>query len=58
MYIAAGEAKEAVQRMGHAVLKPLFSTKARGMIVVDSGDAYLQKNIDAFVVYPYRGRRF
>jgi tetrahydromethanopterin:alpha-L-glutamate ligase len=41
-------AKEAVQRMGHAVLKPLFSTKARGMIVVDSGDAYLQKNIDAF----------
>ena len=41
-------ARAAVQRMGHAVFKPLFSTKARGMVVVSSADDDLQKNIDEF----------
>jgi ribosomal protein S6--L-glutamate ligase len=33
-----GQAETAVQRYGSAVFKPLFSTKARGMIVVDAAD--------------------
>jgi tetrahydromethanopterin:alpha-L-glutamate ligase len=33
-----GQAEAAVQQYGSAVFKPLFSTKARGMIVVDTDD--------------------
>jgi ribosomal protein S6--L-glutamate ligase len=33
-----GQAETIVQRYGSAVFKPLFSTKARGMIVVDAAD--------------------
>lgn len=33
-----GQAQAAVQHYGSAVFKPLFSTKARGMIVVDADD--------------------
>jgi ribosomal protein S6--L-glutamate ligase len=33
-----GRAEAAVQQYGSAVFKPLFSTKARGMIVVDADD--------------------
>ena len=33
-----GQAEEAVTRYGAAVFKPLYSTKARGMIVIDAGD--------------------
>ena len=33
-----GQAEAAVQQYGSAVFKPLFSTKARGMIVVDADD--------------------
>jgi tetrahydromethanopterin:alpha-L-glutamate ligase len=33
-----GQAEAAVQHYGSAVFKPLFSTKARGMIVVDAND--------------------
>jgi len=33
-----GQAEAAVQQYGSAVFKPLFSTKARGMIVVDAAD--------------------
>jgi len=33
-----GQAQAAVQHYGSAVFKPLFSTKARGMIVVDAND--------------------
>ncbi len=33
-----GQAEAAVQHYGSAVFKPLFSTKARGMIVVDADD--------------------
>jgi len=33
-----GRAEAAVQQYGSAVFKPLFSTKARGMIVVDAAD--------------------
>ena len=42
------EGKEAVRRFGRAVLKPLFSTKARGMIVLEGDDPYLMEKIRAF----------
>lgn len=41
-------AKGAVQRYDKAVLKPLFSTKARGMLVVQHGDADLADTLEAF----------
>ena len=34
-----GLADAAVQRYGSAVFKPLFSTKARGMVIIDANDA-------------------
>lgn len=44
------EALAAVQRFGSAVFKPLFSTKARGMTLMDaaSGEATLKQSIAAF----------
>ncbi|MCB9919827.1 MAG: GAK system ATP-grasp enzyme [Planctomycetes bacterium] len=39
-----GRAAEAIRRFGRAVLKPLYSTKARGMRVVDVSDG--DENID------------
>ncbi|MEL7525492.1 MAG: GAK system ATP-grasp enzyme [Pseudomonadota bacterium] len=44
------EALAAVQRFGSAVFKPLFSTKARGMTLMDagSGEATLKQGIAAF----------
>jgi tetrahydromethanopterin:alpha-L-glutamate ligase len=41
-------AKEAVQRFGRVVLKPLYSTKARGMITVDASDADMEEKISVF----------
>ncbi|MEG3637871.1 GAK system ATP-grasp enzyme [Magnetococcus sp. PR-3] len=43
-------AMEAVRRYGKAVFKPLFSTKARGMTVIDGSqdDAALRAEIEAF----------
>ena len=41
-------AKEAVQRLGSVVLKPLYSTKARGMITIDSSETELEEKISAF----------
>ena len=41
-------AKEAVQRLGSVVLKPLYSTKARGMITLDSSEAELEEKISVF----------
>jgi ribosomal protein S6--L-glutamate ligase len=41
-------AEKAVKRMGRVVLKPLFSTKARGMVVISSGDDDVQESINAF----------
>jgi ribosomal protein S6--L-glutamate ligase len=37
------EAAEAVERFGRAVLKPLFSTKARGMEVIESSPTTLEE---------------
>ncbi|MBN9671874.1 GAK system ATP-grasp enzyme [Roseibium aggregatum] len=44
------EAFDSVRRFGGAVFKPLFSTKARGMTLMDAdmGDAALKKKIAAF----------
>lgn len=44
------EALSAVQRFGGAVFKPLFSTKARGMTLMEAneGEAALRKKIEAF----------
>ena len=44
------QALAAVQRFGGAVFKPLFSTKARGMTLMDAGegDAALRQRIAAF----------
>jgi tetrahydromethanopterin:alpha-L-glutamate ligase len=42
------EASEAVKRFERAVLKPLFSTKARGMIVLDGHDPELNEQIEEF----------
>jgi ribosomal protein S6--L-glutamate ligase len=41
-------ARDAVQRLGRVVLKPLFSTKARGMVIVDSADADIIEKISVF----------
>ena len=41
-------AREAVQKLGSVVLKPLFSTKARGMMIVNSSDSDVQEKICAF----------
>ena len=38
-----GQAEAAVQQYGSAVFKPLFSTKARGMIVVDAADPEVER---------------
>ena len=38
-----GQAEAAVQQYGSAVFKPLFSTKARGMIVVDAADSEIER---------------
>jgi ribosomal protein S6--L-glutamate ligase len=38
-----GQAEAAVQHYGSAVFKPLFSTKARGMIVVDAADPVAER---------------
>jgi ribosomal protein S6--L-glutamate ligase len=45
-----GQAEAAVQQYGSAVFKPLFSTKARGMIVVDADDPEAERieQIQAF----------
>lgn len=45
-----GQAQAAVQQYGSAVFKPLFSTKARGMIVVDADDPETERieQIQAF----------
>ena len=42
-----GEAREAVERFGKAVFKPLYSTKARGMEVITAGPGALAR-IQAF----------
>jgi tetrahydromethanopterin:alpha-L-glutamate ligase len=42
------EAAEAVKRFERAVLKPLFSTKARGMVVLDGHDPELGEQIGEF----------
>lgn len=39
----AEQAAEAIRRFGKAVLKPLYSTKARGMVVVDSSEDVLDR---------------
>lgn len=41
-------ARDAVKRLGRVVLKPLFSTKARGMVIVDSSDSDVQEKINTF----------
>lgn len=38
-----GQAEAAVRQYGSAVFKPLFSTKARGMIVVDTADPEIER---------------
>jgi tetrahydromethanopterin:alpha-L-glutamate ligase len=48
------EGGEAVYRFGKAVLKPLFSTKARGMIVLEGNDLCL---IDKITAYKNDGNR-
>ncbi|MGB1110495.1 MAG: GAK system ATP-grasp enzyme, partial [Gammaproteobacteria bacterium] len=47
---SVGAATEAVMRYGAAVFKPLFSTKARGMCVIEaeSGEAQIRQQIEAF----------
>ncbi len=42
------EGIQAVERFGRAVLKPLFSTKARGMIVLEANDIHLSEKIHDF----------
>lgn len=41
-------ANEAVKKLKHVVLKPLFSTKARGMVVVKSDDPVREEKISSF----------
>lgn len=41
-------AKDTVARFGQAVLKPLFSTKARGMILVQDRDKDLEQTLSTF----------
>ncbi len=43
-----GKAVEVVGRFGSAVLKPLYSTKARGMLLVDSNDTQLRRKLESF----------
>ncbi|HEY7772769.1 MAG TPA: GAK system ATP-grasp enzyme [Marinagarivorans sp.] len=44
------QAVDAVKGMGSAVFKPLFSTKARGMCVIDNkgSDQHIERQIEAF----------
>ena len=42
------EARAAVKRFGEAVLKPIYSTKARGMVLVRKGDKELKQQLQAF----------
>jgi len=44
------DALAAIKRFGAAVFKPLYSTKARGMCVIEAGrpDSLIQADIDAF----------
>lgn len=44
------EALKAVKRFGRALLKPLYSTKARGMVILDAADndAHNQDKLDHF----------
>ncbi len=41
-------AVDAVKRYGKAILKPLYSSKARGMVLVSAEDGDLQQTIEAF----------
>jgi ribosomal protein S6--L-glutamate ligase len=42
------QAFAAVEKFGRAVMKPLYSTKARGMAVIDSSDAEAEKQVTGF----------
>ena len=42
------EARSAVKRFGGAVLKPIYSTKARGMLLVKKGDKELKSKLQHF----------
>jgi ribosomal protein S6--L-glutamate ligase len=42
------QAVAAIQRFGSAVLKPLYSTKARGMELLEADDADLREKVEAF----------
>ena len=44
-----GRAREAVRRFGRAVVKSLYSTKARGMLVLSASDPELEVKLRAFV---------
>lgn len=41
-------AEEAARRFGHTVLKPLYSTKARGMLMLEPGDPELRAKLEAY----------
>ncbi|MCB2231168.1 GAK system ATP-grasp enzyme [bacterium] len=41
------EAVEAIERFGKAVLKPIYTSKARGMVVVEAGNG-VRKSVDEF----------
>ncbi|KUF09989.1 GAK system ATP-grasp enzyme [Pseudoponticoccus marisrubri] len=43
-----GAAREALERFGAAVFKPLFSTKARGMVLLEAGAPDAETQIAAF----------
>lgn len=43
-----GHAREAVRRFGRAIVKGLYSTKARGMRVLSAGDPELEAQLAAF----------
>jgi len=43
-----GLAMEAIQKLGRIVLKPLYSTKARGMIIIDQGDVDIEEKVNLF----------
>lgn len=42
------DARQAVEKFGEAVLKPMFSTKARGMELVSAGSTELDTQLQAF----------
>lgn len=44
-----GVARDAVRRFGKAVFKPLYSTKARGMVVIGDDDASAEAKIAEFM---------